>query len=314
MALTAFSGPLVIHGPSSQPTGNNQTAIPSTPDAGPTSVFCGITLFDPRFPYKGGAGTENNALMAIGVGLNGGYVTMDQAPSTAVTTNIAVAAAVTSGTNMTLVSASGAGITVLAAALQIPQTGNTVPTGKLAIDLAPALLYFGTNKSTAVADPTKNIARALSITATSGAAGGAFLISGYDLYGYPQTEKVTVASSPSGSTTTNGKKAFKFVSAVTPQVTDTKSYSVGTADVFGFPVRVDRLPYVTIGWAGSPVSVSTGFVAADTTSPATNTTGDVRGTYAVQSASDATKTLQFFQDISPANVTSITGLFGVTPA
>jgi hypothetical protein len=316
MGITSFTGPLVIHGPSASTgvSGQNVTTLPLVPESGPSPIFAGVTLFDPRYPYKGGGGTENSALLALGVGLNGGYLTLDQAPSVVTTTNIAVAAAATSGTNMTLVSASGAGITVLAAALQIPQTGNTVPTGSLAIDLAPALVFFGTTKNTAVADPTKNIARAVAITATSGAAGGAFLVSGRDLYGYPQTEKITVASSPSGSTTTNGKKAFKFINTVTPQVTDAKSYSVGTSDIYGFPVRSDKLAYATITWAGSPITVSTGFVAADTTSPATNTTGDVRGTYNVQSASDGTKSLQLFQDVSPANVVTITGLFGVTPA
>ena len=314
MTMTALSGPLVIYGPQPKTAAANQVVLPTTADGGPSPFFAGITLLDSRFTYKGGGGTENSALLAIGVALNGGYVTADQAPSTASTNNIAVAAAVTSGTNMTLVSASAAGITVLASALTIPQTGNTVAAGKLAIDLAPGLIYFGTYKSTAVADLTKSLARAVSVTATSGAVGGAFLVQGADLYGYPQTEKITVASSPTGSTTTNGKKSFKFITAITPQVTDAKSYSVGTADIFGFPIRVDTFPYVTIGWAGSLVTASTGFLKADTTSPATNTTGDVRGTYAVQSVSDGTKTLQFFQDISPVNISTLVGIFGVIPA
>jgi hypothetical protein len=214
---------------------------------------------------------------------------------------------------MTLVSASGAGITVTTSATQIPQTGNTVPSGAKAIDGVPALIYFGTNKSTAVADPRVNISRAVSITATSGAAGGAFLVSGYDLYGAPQTEKITAASSPSGSTTTNGKKAFKFISSVTPQTTDTKSYSVGTADVFGLPIAATDFPYVELGWAGALVATSTGFVAAVSTT-ATNTTGDVRGTYATQSSSNGVIKLIVFQTISPANITTMTGYFGVTPA
>jgi hypothetical protein len=276
-------------------------------------LFGGFTLFDPRYSYKAGGGTENNALLAIGVGISGGYLTIDQAPSTAAVNNIAVAAATTSGTNMTLVSTTAAGITVLASALTIPQTGLTIASGKLAIDLAPALVNFGTCKSTAVADPTKNIARAISVTASSGAAGGNFLIQGADLYGYPMTEKITVASSPSGATTTNGKKAFKFINAVTPQVTDTKSYSVGTADIIGFPVLINTLAYADISWAGSPVVSSAGFVAAVSTT-ASNTTGDARGTYALQSSSNGTLSIQIFQSISPANISTIAGMFGVTPA
>lgn len=314
MGLSAFSGPLVIHGPSaSSSVGANLSTLPLSPDAGPSSIFGGFTLFDPRFSYKGGGGTENNALLSIGIGLNGGYLTLDQAPSTAAVNNIAVAAAVTSGTNMTLVSTTAAGITVLSSALTIPQTGNIIASGKLAIDLAPALVYFGTNKSTAVADPTKNIARCVSVTASSGAVGGVMLIQGADLYGYPQTQKLTVASSPTGTATTNSTKAFKFITAVTPQFSDTFSYSVGTIDTIGFPVRVDTFPYVTAGWAGAIIASSTGFVAA-VTSTATNTTGDVRGTYLLPSVSNGVKTLQFFQSISPANISTLAGIFGVTPA
>lgn len=313
MAVTHVTGPL-ISGPSNGAVNPaNNTAIPITPDIGPQQFFAGYAIVDPRFGYRGGGGTENNALLSVGIGLNANFSTLDQAPSTAVVNNIAAAVATTSGTTMALVSTSGAGVTVLAAALTIPQTGNTIASGKLAIDLAPALVLFGTNKSTGIADPTKNLSRALSITASSGAVGGVFIIAGADLYGYPQTEKLTVASSPSGATTTNGKKAFKFVNSVTPQVTDTKSYSVGTQDVFGFPVRVDNFTYVDVGFAGSIVASSAGFVAAVST-VASNTTGDVRGTYATQAVTDGVKTLQFFQTISPANVQTMTGYFGVTPA
>jgi len=51
-----------------------------------------------------------------------------------------------------------------------------------------------------------------------------------------------------------------------------------------------------------------------TTSPATTTTGDVRGTYALQSAADASKRLVVRQFVTPANMGSIAGLFGVTQA
>jgi len=310
MGISAFSGPLDIAAKGS----GKATVLPIAEQRGPSVVFGGVALQDPRFYYVGGdAGPETLSTMVIGMGPAGHLPVMDQAPSTAAVNNIAVAAAVTSGTNMTLVSTTAAGITILATALTVPQSGNVIAAAKLAIDLAPALVSFGRGKSIALADPTKSIARAVSITASSGGAGGAFLVQGADLYGYPQTEKITAASSPSGSTTTNGKKAFKFINAVTPQVTDTKSYSIGTADIFGFPMRVDTFAYSEISWAGTPVVSSAGFTAA-VTSTATNTTGDVRGTYAVQSASDGVKPLQIFQTVSPANLSTIAGLFGVVPA
>lgn len=313
MAVIQHSGPLII-GPSNGPASpSNSSSVSVSSDRGPSQLYQGFSLTDPRFPYRGGGGTENNALLSVGIGLNADYLVIDQVPSQLAINNIAVAAAPVSGTAMTLVTASAAGITVLASALQIPQTGQTVAKGALAIDLAPALVFFGNNKSTAVADPTKNIARAISITTASGGVGGPFVVSGADLYGMPQTEKITAASSPTGTATTNGKKAFKFINSVIPQLGGSFTYSIGTADVFGFPVRCDTFVYARIGWAGSPITSSTGFVAAVTTT-ATNTTGDVRGTYAVQSSSDGTKSLQMFQSISPANITVMSGFFGVTPA
>ena len=309
MAVTSLAGPLIV-GPAGS---GNSTAIPVTPDIGPQQFFGGFCLVDPRFPYQGGAGTENNALMSVGVGISGGYLVCDQAPSTKAVNNIATAAATVSGTAVTLVSSTGAGVTVTATATTIPQTGNTVVKGALALDGAPGLVNFGTCKSTAVADPAKNLSRVVRITASSGAAGGAFIVAGNDLYGFPMTEKITAASSPSGATSTSGKKAFKFVRTVVPSFTDTFSYAIGTDDVFGFPITVNTFPYATVGWAGSILAASTGFVAAVSTT-ASNTTGDVRGTYAVQSAANGTITLQMFISVSPAAIQTITGIFGVTQA
>lgn len=313
MAVTHLIGPLLIGPENSATSPANATAMQVTPDIGPSQLFGGFCLSDPRFPYRGGAGTENNALMQVGIGLNAEYLVLDQAPSTAAVNNIAAAANVTSGTAMTLVSSTAAGITVMTSALFIQQTGLTVPTGKLAIDGLPALVFFGTCKSTAVADPTKQISRCVSISVASGGAGGALLVSGWDIYGVPMTEKITAASSPSGTTTTNGKKAFKFIGSVTPQFTNAFNYSVGTADIIGFPLLSQLFCYASIGFAGSPITSSTGFVAAVSTA-ATNTTGDVRGTYALQAVSDGVKTVQIFQSISPANIQTMTGYFGVTQA
>jgi hypothetical protein len=54
------------------------------------------------------------------------------------------------------------------------------------------------------------------------------------------------------------------------------------------------------------------FTPAVTTSPATTTTGDVRGTIALPSSSDGTKRLTVFMMPSVANLNSLNGLYGVT--
>jgi len=123
-----------------------------------------------------------------------------------------------------------------------------------------------------------------------------------------------VIAAPASATTVNGKKAFKYISSVVPAFTDAHNYSVGTTDIYGFPLRSDFFSDVAINYNATAVTANTGYVAAVTTSPATTTTGDVRGTYALQSAADASKRLAIRQFILPANMNSITGLFGVTQA
>ena len=48
-----------------------------------------------------------------------------------------------------------------------------------------------------------------------------FTVSGYDIYGYPMTNAITVTSGSTSGTTVNGTKAFKYITSVTPSVTDT---------------------------------------------------------------------------------------------
>lgn len=299
MALSQVSGPLVV--------GAGHSV--DTQQAAPSPVNQGVALFDPRFPYRYGAGAENNAIMAIGAALGGQYLTVDAVPSTISAVNIAAAANPSTGVAMTLVNGAGAaGVTKLSAALTIAQTGNVVPTGALVIDGTPGLVTFGTQGSIAIADPTKCLNRAISITGVAGGTGGTVKIVGYDLYGNLIHETLTVTS---GATTTVSHKAYKFVASVTPQFTDSHTLSVGCSDSYGFPLRADTFGYVTIFWDATVVTSSTGFTGAVSTA-ATATSSDVRGLYALQSdASDGTKRLTITQRVSVANISSTTGLFGV---
>ena len=170
---------------------------------------------------------------------------------------------------------------------------------------------FGQPSSIYLWNPQAVVGRAVSITGSASASGGNFLISGYDIYGVPMSE---VIAGPASATTVNGKKAFKYIASVVPQFTNAQNYSAGTTDIIGFPMRADFFSDVAINYNAAAITASTGFVAAVTTSPATTTTGDVRGTYALQSASDASKRLAVRQFILPANMGTSAGLFGVTQA
>jgi hypothetical protein len=170
---------------------------------------------------------------------------------------------------------------------------------------------FGQTPSIYLWNPQAMVSRAVSITGSASSTGGNFLVSGYDIYGVPMSE---VIAGPAGATTTNGKKAFKYIASVVPQFTDAHNYSVGTTDIYGFPLRADFFSDVAINYANASVTANTGFVAAVTTSPATTTTGDVRGTYALQSAANGSNRLAIRQFVMPANMGTNAGLFGVTQA
>lgn len=303
MAKTALSGPMIVYG---QPPVVNGMVTDYNPDLAPSFFWGGIALLDPRLGYFPGG---NDANPVNGFAATGTYAIIDQAPSQLAANNIAAAQVPVAATPMTLVSASGAGITVASSVTNFA-TGQIV-TGLLAIDGAPGLVSFGTNASPSLYDPTKALSRNLRFTSVGNDSSGTVTIVGYDIYGLRMTETVTL----SNATVASGKKSFKFVQSITPGGTLSGSnLSVGTGDVYGFPLRIDDFVYSEIYWNGALITANTGFLAAVTTSPATATTGDVRGTYAVQSASDGTKKLQVFTDIKVANLGSSTGLFGVTQA
>jgi len=165
-------------------------------------------------------------------------------------------------------------------------------------------------------NPVALLGRAVSITSTTSQISAAtFTVRGFDVYGFPVTEVIT--TSGTSATTTNGKKAFRYILSVTPNTTDgTGSYSVDTTDIIGFPLRSDTFQIgteydIAIASNNATVAATTGYTAAVKT-VATATTGDVRGTFALQTPSNGT--LRFLTTQSPPlpALGSIAGLFGVT--
>jgi hypothetical protein len=180
---------------------------------------------------------------------------------------------------------------------------------------------FGQSGTIQLWNPLALTARAVSIVTSVATVGttNVFTVAGYDVYGFPMTEAISVPSTTVSGTTTSGKKAFKFITSVTPSVTDaTTSYSVGTTNIIGLPFRSDYFGDSLFVYPGTGatnlVTSVTGYTAAVTTT-ATTTTGDVRGTYALQTAA-STGTNRLIVRQSPAvyNISSATGLFGVTQA
>lgn len=323
MTVQANDGPVIVIGIESplgtanQPVGVAGVApyisgSGPNPDAGPNVFFAGSLFKDMRYRYRRGGGSLSAGgypNQAVGIS-NNRLHTLAIVPSAIATANIAALQSPTLNTPLTLVAASGAGITVETASYTVLSTGNVVPTATLLIDALPS--YTSVSFASGAIQAWGNAAcgRAVSITSTSNLSGMTFLVSGYDLYGYPQTERITGPN----NTTVNGRKGFKWIASVVPSATNGGTVSIGTADIFEFPVRADFFSQTQIWWNETLITANTGFVAADTTSPATATTGSVRGTYAVQSASDGVKRLVFDQRVGVANLISQTGVFGVTPA
>lgn len=123
-------------------------------------------------------------------------------------------------------------------------------------------------------DPRQAITRGVRITGAGGSAGGTFLVTMLDIYGQTFTQLVTVGAASTGYTLKTGKA----VVSVVPQFTDAQNYEVGTSDEFGFAYRSRNWEDTRVFWNGILMTTAAGWVAADTTNPATDLTGDVRGT------------------------------------
>jgi hypothetical protein len=131
-------------------------------------------------------------------------------------------------------------------------------------------------------NPREGSSRAISVSAGTTTATTALTLTGYDVHGAPMTERITINSGNRSSSTFFASKAFKFLSSVSVSTTAGGSLGLGLSDVFGMVVRADHGQQVQAYWNGCSIGATqVGFTAAYTTAPATNTTGDVRGTLQV---------------------------------
>lgn len=133
-----------------------------------------------------------------------------------------------------------------------------------------------------------DVPRGVGITSTSDLTGVNFTVSGYDVYGQPMTQ--TLAGGSTAKVTT--KKAFYQIVSVAASGAVAANVSVGTSDLFGLPVLVGTLAYISrVGWDNVLAANAATALAGDAT-PATAATGDVRGTIAqAGNAADGTRRL-----------------------
>jgi hypothetical protein len=304
MSVSAWAGPLIQFG--AEPYGSN---LDVNPDRGPAMLDLGMMILDPRVAYTYLPGQPvTRATMGF---VDGEYICVDATPSAIAANNIAASQSPGAGA-INLVVASGAGITV-GVSITRADTGVLV-SGLLAIDglaggTTSAGTGFGSNAQVQSWNPAQMLSRTVRITSGGNDSGISFTVNGYDVYGFPMTQTVTGANAGVATTL----KTFKYITSVTHTGSVATTVTIGTGDTYGFPLQVNKFFYIDIYWNNAYITSNTGFTVADQTNPATVSTGDVRGSYAVQTASDGTKQLQMMIMPSVANLASgSTGLFGVT--
>lgn len=144
-----------------------------------------------------------------------------------------------------------------------------------------------------------DVARNVTITGVVGTTAVDFQIYGYDEYGIEVGETIT---GPAGATTVSTSKTFKAITRCFTAGDTTADISIGFGDVFGLPLRANYFDTLINCYWNEVAITSADFTAADGTSPATATTGDVRGTIAVPSAADGNKRLVVYQFVNEAIV------------
>jgi hypothetical protein len=161
---------------------------------------------------------------------------------------------------------------------------------------------------------TLDVCRALSMISTNaGDTTQTVTVTGTDFYGQRQTETRTL----NGTTIVNFLKSFKTVTRVAVSATTAGNLTVGSRDAIGLPYRVTDAGYIGhVGWDNTLARAAGTLVNADTTSPATATTGDVRGTYLPASATNGTRRLVMailLPAIASGPTATQVGAIGVTP-
>jgi|SRR5215472_3274228 len=255
--------------------------IPIQPLNASAIVTCGAI----DFGFTTGTTTANSSTVAVA---DNRYFTLGQwlcIPGAGGGTNVPLFCQVTAfGT------ASPANATTLQVA-PVPQTtASNVPIGQgnLYSQFIPYATQFGPSTTAANAaepyrlcglgaamDPWAGVARNVQVVSASGQT-TQLLVTGYDIYNQLMTERLTCTSAG----TTFGQKAWKYIQSITTLVAGTTgtmgNVSVGVGNYIGMNLRSDRWEFADIFYTGGFAINNTGWTAAVTT-PATATSGDVRG-------------------------------------
>ena len=169
-----------------------------------------------------------------------------------------------------------------------PATDNVSPLDGAAA--APSTIFMdGADRLVWVLDAPRALTGVM--THNSSVVASTVTVSGYDQYMKPMSELMTFTAT--GTTkTVAGKKAFKYVSSIAITAagdSTTNTLNLGTNEVLGLPYKLAaKADFLHNGTYFGDVLEATAatVVKADATSPATTSTGDVRGTVDLNSTLD----------------------------
>jgi hypothetical protein len=139
-------------------------------------------------------------------------------------------------------------------------------------------------------------------------------VKGADIYGQPQSETLTVSATGT-SKTVAGKKAFAAIfsmALISASDATANTVNLGWGNVLGLKYRIAAKSQLLAFGNGALDTSGTVVVADDNAASAS--TGDVRGTYAPNSAPDGTKTYEYYLTPTADDKQAAKTLFGVTPA
>ena len=165
-------------------------------------------------------------------------------------------------------------LTGLATAQAVAAAGNLTLTAGAGVTLTNGLLVLDTPRCVDV------------VSAGAGDTTQTATFSGFDQYGKAMTQTVTL----NGTTRVSTTKAFKSIASIRISAATAGNISAGTTDTIGLPYKIATKDYLMFTY-NETVGLLAAATKADATSPATVSTGDVRGTIALASAADGVKRL-----------------------
>jgi len=288
------------------------SGVNENPDAGPETSFAGFMLRDFRILSSpdgnvglvpGGYPAQDFGFLMSAMGL-----TVDFAPSPSESEAICPRQGTLEERPLSFIDAEGLGTRVLEMPLRVRGfRHHVIPRGCVQIGDTPRYHSYGTSGALQ-AWIGNTTGRCLAINSTTSLLTQHITIHGYDVYGFRILERLQGPE----NTTIVTKHAFKWVLAIIPSATNPDAaISVGTSNVFEFPLRADSFCDTLIWWNDVLVTSAVGFTRADPREPHEMDHGSVRGTYQVQSSPNGQARLQVRQAVRAVNSDTVAGTFGV---